>query len=263
MMRLREVMHVLEQLAPLGLAESWDNVGLLVGDEEAAVTRAMTCLTVTDSTLQEALDEQVELIVAHHPIPFKPIHRISSGTPTGRLLLQAIRAGIAIYSAHTAWDNAPLGINRRLAHFLGLQEIAPLSPSPVAVLAAENLGSGACGRLPTHSTIASVLSELQSSIPEMQARSTRPVGQTIQSAGIVCGSGGSCLAQVVTRGCDAMLTGEATYHQCLEAEAHGVALILMGHFASEFFAMKHLAELLGQRLVEVEFFASRREHSNF
>jgi putative NIF3 family GTP cyclohydrolase 1 type 2 len=85
----------------------------------------------------------------------------------------------------------------------------------------------------------------------------------VQKVGIVCGSGGSLLGLAIKAGCDAMLTGEATYHQCLEAEANNVALLMLGHFASESFAMTELAAQLSRLHPEVSSMATRREHSLF
>jgi len=260
---LREVIRALDTLAPTPLAEGWDNVGLLVGDENASISRAMTCLTVTEQTLAEAIEGQVELILAHHPLPFQPLKRITTATTTGKLLLTAIRAGIAIYSAHTAWDNAPPGINRSLADLLQLQNPLPLALSSVPELAAQSLGSGRFGNLPHPMTVDEVMDRVFQSIPEIQPRATHPGAHLVKRIGIVCGSGGSCLSMIAQRGCDAMLTGEATYHQCLEAEAQGIALMMIGHFASERFGMQRLAQLMSTLVPEVEFHSSLREHSRF
>src|SRR3954469_24074936 len=126
---VEEVAHVLEQLAPLALAEEWDNVGLLVGEAEWPATRVMTCLTVTADSVSEAIEQKANLIVSHHPLPFRPVKTITSETTVGQLLLKLIRHSIAIYSPHTAFDSASAGINQHLAIGLGLQEIKPLKPA--------------------------------------------------------------------------------------------------------------------------------------
>ena len=81
-MLLRELCQTLNEIAPVRLAESWDNVGLLVGDESASVERVMTCLTITEASLDEAIAERADLIISHHPIPFKPLPRITSHSLT-------------------------------------------------------------------------------------------------------------------------------------------------------------------------------------
>jgi dinuclear metal center YbgI/SA1388 family protein len=126
MFTVAAVVEFLEQLAPPVLAADWDNVGLLLGDPAAEVQRIMTCLTVTPESVVEALESGAQLIVAHHPILFHPVQRLTSATPEGRMLLGLIRAGVAVYSPHTAFDNANGGINDILAARLELRGSGPL-----------------------------------------------------------------------------------------------------------------------------------------
>lgn len=120
------VLDFLERIIPSSLAAEWDNVGLLLGDRAAQVRRVMTCLTVTPESAAEAVEQQAELIVTHHPILFRPVQRLTGDNPEGRMLLALLRAGVAVYSPHTAFDNAPGGINDLLAGRLGLTEVIPL-----------------------------------------------------------------------------------------------------------------------------------------
>jgi dinuclear metal center YbgI/SA1388 family protein len=262
-MHLNAVLNELQTLAPLDLAESWDNVGLLVGDRNQPIGSVMTCLTVSETTLQEAIEEGASLIVAHHPIPFKPIHRLNSDTVTGRLLLAAIQARIAIYSAHTAWDNSRGGINEQLGAFLELENLAAMQAFANAPDLFPSVGVGRYGRCGRHATVGSLIERLHQHLPEIQVRCTHGRERAISKLGIVCGSGGSMLGLVASRGCDAMLTGEATYHQCLEAEQRDIVMLMIGHHASEAFAMRTLAETLQKKVPKCRVFASQRESSPF
>lgn len=116
----------LDRFAPPDLAAEWDNVGLLFGDAQTEVQRVMTCLTVTNETADEAIAGGVQLIVTHHPILFRGAKRLSSASSEGKLLWPLARAGVAVYSPHTAFDNAQGGINDMIANRLGLSEIKPL-----------------------------------------------------------------------------------------------------------------------------------------
>src|SRR5688572_20463375 len=107
---LRDICQFLDQLAPPRLAEEWDNVGLLVGDPAQPIERIMTCLTITPASAAEAVSQRADLIVTHHPLPFRPLKRLTSDHTPGRLLLSLIRAGIAVHSPHTAFDSAAAGI---------------------------------------------------------------------------------------------------------------------------------------------------------
>src|SRR5262245_6910849 len=126
MLTVADVTEFLGRFAPLRSAASWDNVGLLLGEEAAPVERILTCLTVTPESAAEAVDEGVQLIVAHHPILFRPTQRLTAANPEGRTLLALARAGVAVYSPHTAFDNANGGINDILAKRLGLTQVQPL-----------------------------------------------------------------------------------------------------------------------------------------
>jgi dinuclear metal center YbgI/SA1388 family protein len=126
MLTVGAVVENLEQFAPLDLAADWDNVGLLLGDRTALVQRLMTCLTVTPDSATEAIEAGAQLIVTHHPILFRPVQRLTTATPEGRMLLGLIRAGVAVYSPHTAFDNTQGGINDILARRLELVDVRPL-----------------------------------------------------------------------------------------------------------------------------------------
>jgi dinuclear metal center YbgI/SA1388 family protein len=126
MITVATLVEYLEQLAPLELAAEWDNVGLLLGDRAAIVQRVMTCLTITPEVAQEAVESKAQLIVTHHPILFKPVQRMIADAPEGRTVLSLVRAGVAVCSPHTAFDNAPGGINDLLARKLNLTDVVPL-----------------------------------------------------------------------------------------------------------------------------------------
>jgi dinuclear metal center YbgI/SA1388 family protein len=128
MTTVAEVTAWLEQFAPARLAESWDNVGLLWGDPASEVERVMTCLTVTAATSAEAIAEQTSLIVSLHPVLFRAVQRVRADLVDTAPLWKLARAGIAIASPHTAFDNTPDGINDVLIRRMGLVEVAPLRP---------------------------------------------------------------------------------------------------------------------------------------
>ncbi|HEY1377199.1 MAG TPA: Nif3-like dinuclear metal center hexameric protein, partial [Gemmataceae bacterium] len=116
----------LDAFAPPALAAEWDNVGLLLGDPAAAVSRVLTCLTLTPEVAAEAVEGGFPLIVTHHPILFRGAKRLTTATAEGRTVLALARAGVAVYSPHTAFDNTRGGINDLLAGRLGLADVAPL-----------------------------------------------------------------------------------------------------------------------------------------
>ncbi len=130
MTTVSDVTEWLERFAPARLAEPWDNVGLLWGDPGALVEGVMTCLTVTPVTAAEAIEESAALIVSHHPILFREVKRVRADFPDTAPLWKLARAGIAVASPHTAFDNTHEGINDLLCHRLGLIDISPMRPAP-------------------------------------------------------------------------------------------------------------------------------------
>ncbi len=252
-----EICQFLDSFAPLILAEEWDNVGLLVGDSRQPVERVMTCLTITPASCAEAVSKRADLIVTHHPLPFKPLRRLTTDNTPGRLLLELIRAGIAVYSPHTAFDSAAEGINQQLAEGMGLIEIRPLVPLPANE--AVDLGSGRYGRFAAPLSLAEVASHLKSLLEIGGLHVVGPDDAPISTAAIACGSGGSYLEHAIRQEVDLLITGEASFHTCLEAQAHGVHLLLAGHFASERFAVVRLADVLAKEFPTLTHWASEQE----
>lgn len=259
--RVDRVCQLLAELAPLALAEDWDNVGLLIGDRQQPVASVMTCLTVTPSVVREAIERGVDLIVVHHPLPFKPLAKITSDSTVGKMLMQLIAAKIAVYSAHTAFDSAAGGINELWAAGLDLRDVKPLVPTTEGADAGR-VGGGRYGQLAEPISVDTLVRRAAAFCGASGARAVGPTGNVAKVA-IGCGSGGGFLAAAKARGCQALVTGEATFHTCLEAEACGVALVLVGHYWSERFAMARLGERLVDRLrqtgQELEVFISHAD----
>jgi len=255
MLTVAAVAQFLEAFAPVRLAEEWDNVGLLVGDAARPVARIMTCLTLTPASVAEAVQDKADLIVAHHPLPFRPLRRLTSESNEGRLLLDLIGARIAVYSPHTAFDSAGQGINQRLAEGLGLVEIAPLtadSQDPA-------IGTGRFGRMASAVTLAELSGRVARFLHIEQLQIVGDPKRQISRVAVGCGSAGELLDAAARQGCDCFVTGEARFHSCLEAEALGVALVLAGHFASERFAVEQLAEILAGQFPAAAVWTSRAE----
>lgn len=252
-----DVVSILEQFAPSVLAEEWDNVGLLVGDRDSSVRRVMTCLTVTGATVEEAIERGADLVVSHHPLPFTALKRITTDSHEGRLLLKLIKAGVAVYSPHTAFDSATAGINQHLATAIDLADISPLVPA--AGLDDAELGAGRVGNIAGGTPLTALVDRLKIAILVESIRVVGEDDQKVTRVGVACGAGSSLLDAAIAAGCDCFLTGEASFHTCIAAEAAGLAVVLTGHFASERFALDVLAEYLAHQLPDVEVWGSRNE----
>ena len=123
----RDIFRLIEELAPLNLAEGWDNPGLQVGDPEKAVVKALLALDVSREAVDEAVEKNAGLIITHHPLLFSPVKSLDLSRPLGLLLDRIIKAGLTVYAAHTNLDVAGRGVNDVLASCLGLGERVVLS----------------------------------------------------------------------------------------------------------------------------------------
>ncbi len=119
-MIVKEVLDILEELAPLAYAEEFDNVGLLVGDENTAVSGILVTLDTLENVVEEAIYRKCNLIVSFHPIIFGGLKKLTGSTYVERVVIKAIQHNIAIYSMHTALDNSPFGVNAKICEVLGL-----------------------------------------------------------------------------------------------------------------------------------------------
>ncbi|HMN95095.1 MAG TPA: Nif3-like dinuclear metal center hexameric protein [Phycisphaerales bacterium] len=123
-----DICAAIESFAPASFAEEWDNVGLLVGSTSWAAERILLTIDLTDAVLAEAIAQRVGLVIAYHPLIFKPIVRVTDSAGKGRIVLGAARAGIAVHSPHTALDASAGGINDWLAEGLGTGDVRALTP---------------------------------------------------------------------------------------------------------------------------------------
>jgi len=269
-MQTGEVFAFLREFAPPFLSESWDNTGLLIGSESRDVSRIVTCLTLTPDVAQEAVERKAQLIVTHHPVLFRAVQQITDADPEGRMLLQLIEAGVAVYSPHTSYDSARSGINQQLAESLGLQSIQPLRALASGEVEAESeatsdddpsvgLGSGRFGNLAEAVSLAKFV-ELTKRV--LGVSNTQFVGEPtrkVQRVGTACGAAAEFMRDAAAEGCDVLLTGEARFHSCLEARSLDIAVILPGHYATERPAMEYLARVLSERFSELDVVASEVE----
>ncbi|WP_460933420.1 Nif3-like dinuclear metal center hexameric protein [Spirosoma humi] len=128
MFQIRHLAAHIEALAPLAYQESYDNVGLLVGDPNTIITGVLVTLDVTEAVVDEAIAKGCNVIVAHHPVVFRGLKKLTGKTYVERTVIKAIKHDIALYAAHTNLDNVAGGVNFKIAETLTLQNVRILSP---------------------------------------------------------------------------------------------------------------------------------------
>ena len=133
-MKIKEIVAALEQCAPLPLQDDFDNAGLQVGLTETDVTGALLCLDVTEAVIDEAVAKGCNLVVSHHPLLFKPLKRLTGKSYIERCVMKAVQQGITLYAAHTNLDNAPQGVNFKIAQKMGLSHVEILEPRENSLL---------------------------------------------------------------------------------------------------------------------------------
>jgi dinuclear metal center YbgI/SA1388 family protein len=128
-MKIIDITRQIEAVAPLMLQESYDNAGLLIGKPDDKIDKALITLDVTEAVLEEAIQENCQLIIAHHPIIFKGLKKLNAKTDVERIVMKAIKNDIAIYAAHTNLDNVGNGVNKKISDLIGLTETRILETS--------------------------------------------------------------------------------------------------------------------------------------
>ena len=236
-MKLKEIIVALERLAPLRLQDEWDNSGLQVGFPESEIDQVLVCLDVTEAIVDEAIAAKCNLIVSHHPLIFKALRQVSDATYQQRCVVKALAAGISIYSAHTSLDNAPGGVNHRIAALLGLEKLRWLSPRD-----GEDAGSGLVGELPASEPDAAFLARVQRTFGVECLQHSALDGRQVRRVALCGGAGAFLLHDAVCAGADCFISGEFHYHDYFENQ--GVLLAELGHYQSEQFTQDLLLEYL-------------------
>ena len=268
-MKLQEIVETLYELAPLQFAESWDNVGLLAGDPDAQVSKAILTVDMTLPVFKEAQANSCQLVIAYHPPIFDGLKRINAHSPIGL----ALRHGIAIYSPHTALDAAVGGTNDYLADICGLLTREPIrtvrtpgiQTNPARIAMGANKDSIGMGRIGTVAPVAcaALIARVKKGLGIRQVLVAGPIDRTINRVAVAAGAAGDLLKEAIRLGADAVITGEVRHHDALTAAAAGVTVICTLHSCSERRALGPLRKSLIARHSAVEFLLSESDDDPF
>jgi dinuclear metal center YbgI/SA1388 family protein len=241
-----DVVALIETRFPPAWAEEWDRVGLVLGEPEAPVRRVLCVVDCVPETVDEAVASDAQLIVAHHPLLLRGVASVAPTTYKGRLVHRLIRAGIALYTAHTNADVARPGVSDALADLFGLRETRPLRPAGGAA-AGDGRGTGRVGLLPEPLTLAE-LADLAARVLPATSWGVRAAGaphRRVRTIAVCGGAGDGFLADAAAAGADAYLTSDLRHHPASEYLAGGgPALLDAAHWATERPWLDALAALL-------------------
>lgn len=228
-MRIKEVVSALEQFAPLPLQDGFDNAGMQIGLTDAEVTGALLCLDVTEAVLDEAIALGFNLIISHHPLIFKGYKSITGKDYVELCMMKAIKNDIVIYSAHTNLDNAPQGVNFKIAEKLGLTNVRILQPREGDNLQA---GAGVIGELSEPAAETEFLKQIKKTFEVACLRHNKLTGREIQTVALCGGAGAFLIPEAIKQHADIFLTGEIKYHDYFGRESD-ILLAEIGHYESE------------------------------
>jgi dinuclear metal center YbgI/SA1388 family protein len=233
--RLAEVVEALDHLFPPAWAESWDAVGLVVGDPDAVVRRVLFAVDPVDAVVEEAAERGADLLLTHHPLYLRGTSSVAATTPKGRVVHRLIGARCGLFVAHTNADVAAPGVSDALAELFGLTDLRPLSPLPTELqdpAAPGRRGLGRIGRLPAPMTLAALTARAAAVLP-VTAWGVRSAGDPdrVVETLAVCGGAGDGLLVEASQA-DAFLTSDLRHHVAAEAP-EGLALLDAAHWATE------------------------------
>ena len=245
---VQTVADAVNRLAPKNLAEDWDNPGLLVGEPSTPVKKIFVCLDVTDATITRAIELGAQLIVAHHPLIFRPIKNIRTDLPLGRKIARLLKNDVAVFAAHTNLDSAAGGVNDVLAKRIGLRDVKNFGD--------EEISLGRLGMLETPLSAEDFARHVKQSLGADNVRLICAGDFAISKVGVSSGAGSSFVAKAKFFGAQAFVTGDVKYHDAQAAVESGIHVVDAGHFATEYPIVHELAEYLRDELktFDVEIF---------
>ncbi|MBQ3054362.1 MAG: Nif3-like dinuclear metal center hexameric protein [Clostridia bacterium] len=243
MKKVKDIIRLIEDFAPLTLAEQWDNPGFSVGDENMQVTGVLTTLDCDINVVLEAEKKGCNMIVSHHPLIFRPLNFVTAENEIGKIILALSQRKIALYTAHTNLDCASGGINDYLSSKLGLTN----------VFVCDDVGEGNLVRIGNVRPI--IFKDFAEKIANIFGKEyIRCVGDKNKEIKTVavCGGGGGDFIPDISDKCDLYITGDVKYHMARTAKELGLCVAYVEHFQAEQCAKEIFCEILKDSGVKVE-----------
>lgn len=229
MSTVKDVIKILEKIAPLGMALDWDNPGLQVGRTNSVVNKVLFALDLSQEVVTQAIGLDVELIITHHPVIFHKLNAVTDEVWQQELLLQCAENNIAVYSMHTNWDAVKGGVNDVLVAKLGLKKVKVLDKTTQI---------GRVGELQSM-TLAEFV-KLVKNVLHLDAVTVVDGGKKVHKVALCGGAGMDFLPLAAAQGCDTFLTADIKYHDAQPAAFYGLNLVDGTHQATEEISMPEL-----------------------
>ncbi len=226
-----DIASTLEEFAPLSTQEEWDNSGFQVGNPYAECRGVLLCVDATEDIVKEAFERGCNLIITHHPVIFRKLGQILGRNRVERVIAEAIKRGITIYSCHTPADNARNGVSWAMAKRLGMTNLQTLEPFSVNT----EIGSGIIGDLPYPISRGELVDKVKKAFDSPIARCSKPASDIpdhISRVALCGGAGADFIADAIKNGAQAYITSDTKHNYFLDY-ADDIFIIDIGHYESE------------------------------
>lgn len=237
-MKVKDITEALEQFAPLSIQEGWDNSGLCIGSPEDEVHGVLVGFDCTPELVDEAVAKGCDMVVTHHPLIFRGLKRIQGGEPVTDAVIKAVRAGVAVYAAHTTADKVIAGVSGAMARRLGLRDIALMQDEG-------GFGLGAVGTLPHPMTGEEAIAYVKEKFGLKAVRTSKPVAR-VEKVAMCGGSGSSEIDAARATGAQLYISGDISYHHFFTPE--GFMVMDIGHFESEVDIVEILCKVIREKI---------------
>ncbi len=247
---VKDVIRIMEEIAPSGLAEEWDNSGLQAGQPEGAVRKIWIALDPGTDVVDAACKNSVDLLITHHPLILKPIQSIDFSSHPGSVINAAAVHKLAVYAAHTSLDSVAGGLNDIFAEKIGLTSLQPLDQT---INSEKQHGPGRVGEFEKKVKLAKLAGKIKQALDISNVKMAGDPDLLVKKAAACTGSGSSMMNDFLASGAQAFISGDLKYHDARMAQEAGVGVIDMGHFASEHIIVSALSVRLSEALSRAGF----------
>lgn len=240
-MKLDKIQELIEYIAPLHLQESWDNSGFQIKLKNTDVSKVLVAMEITEKVVEEAIFENVDLIVTHHPMLFSSIKCVDDNNFIGNYIVKLINNGISVYSTHTPFDKCSGGNNDYLAKLLHLCDID--------VMASDESGFCRVGTVDGHCTIGEYIEQICQwlKIDKSFMSFCGDLDEEVSKVGLCTGAGADFIDLATKEGCQLFVTGDVKYHTAQTAKELGLNLLDIGHYGSEKIFVQNMAKYLSDK----------------
>ena len=232
-MIVKEVVKILDEFYPFKYAEEYDNVGLILGENEDIVNGILICLDTIESVVDEAIQKQCNLIVSFHPIIFNGLKTITGKNYVEKVVKKCLKNNISIIAIHTAMDNSSIGVNKAICDKLELENSRILMPKNNDI----NIGLGMTGELNKLMSENEFIDYVKLKFNINQLRHSKLLNRSVKEISVLGGSGSFAIEEAIKAGSDVFLTSDLKYHDFFKAE-NDILLLDIGHYESEQYTKK-------------------------